>query len=110
MAMERGLPVPDDGATRIDSLLAEADSVGTNPGAASGTGVQWVRLTALALGVTALFAGLGVLPGFYYQSDPEVSGIWPVGLIPILIGAGLLIFVRLSRSMVDSMNGGRESR
>lgn len=109
-AMERDLPVSDAGASRIDSLLGEGDGVGTSPNRASSASVHWVRLTALALGLTCLFGGVGMLPGFYYLSDPEASGLWPLGLVPIFIGMGLLIFVWLSRGLAEKMNGKQESR
>jgi hypothetical protein len=33
-----------------------------------------------------------------------------MGLVPIFIGAGLLIFVHLSRELAEKMNGKQESR
>ena len=108
--MERDLPVPNADAGRIDSLLGEGEGAGTGPGRVNSTSVHWVRLAALALGLTFLFGGVGVVPGLYFQSDPEARGAWALGLVPIFIGAGLLIFVRLSRGLADKINGQGESR
>lgn len=104
-AMERGLPVPDADTAKIDSLLADGDGADGNPERMSGASVHWVRLTALALGLTCVFGGAGMMPGFYYVNDPEASGMWPLGLIPVLIGVGLLLFVRLSKGLAEQMNG-----
>ena len=108
-AMERGLPAPEADAAKIEALLADDGGAGTNPDRMGRAGVQWVRLAALALGLTCLFGGAGMMPGFYFVPDPEASGLWPLGLIPILIGVGLLLFVRLSSGLAEKINGGRES-
>jgi len=110
MAMERDLPVPSADADRIDSLLGEGEGAGTGPGRMNRTSVQWIRLAALALGLTFLFGGAGAVPGIYFQSDPEIRGTWPFGLVPIFIGTGLLLFVRLSRGLSEKIDGEGESR
>jgi hypothetical protein len=110
MAMERGLPVPNADAERIDSLLGEGEGADASPDRMSSKSVHWIRLVSLALGLTFLFGGVGAVPGLYLQSNPEASGAWPVSLIPIFIGTGLLIFVRLSRGLAEVMNGEGESR
>ena len=110
MAMEHGLPAPNADADRIDSLLGEGEGAGTGPDRANSTSVHWIRLAALALGLTFLSGGVGVVPGLYFQSDPEARGTWPLGLVPIFIGTGLLIFVRLSRGLAEKINGDEELR
>ena len=100
--MERDLPAPDADTAKIESLLADSDG---NPDRMGGASVHWVRLTALALGLTCVFGGAGMMPGFYFVNDPEASGMWPLGLIPVLIGVGLLLFVRLSRGLAEKTNG-----
>jgi len=108
-AMEHDLPVPEADSTRIESLLADGGGADRNPDRQSGAGVHWVRLAARGRGLTCLFGGAGVMPGFYFVNDPEASGMWPLGLIPVLIGVGLLLFVRLSKGLAQKMNGQRES-
>lgn len=105
-AMERDLPVPEADTAKIESLLADGDPADANPGPPGGASVHWIRLAALALGLTCLFGGVGMMPGFYYLPDPEASGLWPLGLIPVLIGLGLLLFVQLSRGLAAKMNCG----
>ncbi len=109
VAMERGLPVSEADATRIDSLLGEGHGA-ARPDRVSGASVHWVRLAALALGLTCLFGGMGIVPGLFYQSEAEVSGMWPIGLIPMFIGIGLLLFFGLTRKLAEKMNGKQESR
>lgn len=108
-AMERDLPAPEADAARIESLLADDGGAGANPDRMGRAGVQWVRLAALGLGLTCLFGGAGMMPGFYFVPEPEASGLWPLGLIPILIGVGLLLFVRLSKGLAEKINGRGES-
>jgi hypothetical protein len=110
VAMERGLPLSNSDAESLDSLLVDPEGAEPRSNRMSTTGAHWTRLTALALGLVLLCTGFGLIPGLYYQSDSETSGAWPVGLIPILIGAGLLIFVWLSRDLADRIDGSRESR
>lgn len=103
MALERGAPLPDTDVQRIESLLG--DGAATDSDRPCAPSSHWVRLAALALGLVCVFGGAGSLPGFYYLSDAEASGMWPIGLIPLFIGAGLLIFVRLSRGLAEKMEG-----
>ena len=110
MAMERGLPVPDADANGIESLLGEGEGAATGPGRMNRTSVHWIRLAALAVGLTFLFGGDGAVPGIYFQSDAEIRGTWPFGLVLIFIGAGLLLFVRLSRALSEKIDGEGESR
>lgn len=109
-AMERDLPAPNAEANRIDALLGEGEGGGARPGHPSSASVHWVRLAALGLGLTFLFGGIGAVPGLYFQSDPEAHGMWPISLVPIFIGTGLLVFVRLSSGLAEKMNGGQEPR
>ena len=108
--MERDLPVPNADTARIESALTDEGGPGANPDRMGGASVQWVRLVALALGLTCFFGGAGMMPGFYFVSDPEASGMWPLGLIPVLIGVGLLLFVRLSSGLAEKINGTGISR
>lgn len=108
-AMERNLPVPDADDAGIDSLLAGDEGAGANLHRSPSTNVHYVRLAALALGLTCFFGGAGAIPGLYLLSDPEVRGTWPLGLVPLFAGAGLLIFVRLSRGLAKNLHEETES-
>jgi hypothetical protein len=109
-ALERDLPLSNGDAEKLDSLLIGGQETEPSSSRMSITGARWTRLTALALGLMLLFAGIGLIPGLYFQSDSEASGTWPLGLIPILMGVGLLIFVWLSRELAEQIDGKRESR
>lgn len=104
-AMERDLPVPQSDPAGIGALLGDVERTDTTPDLVSRAGVRWVRFVALALGLTSLFGGLGALPGLYYLADQEASGMWPIGLIPVMVGVGLLIFVLLSRGLAEQLGG-----
>ncbi len=110
VAMERDLPVSDAVGTRIDSLLGEGQGADARHARVNSASGHWVRLTALALGLSSLFAGIGILPGFHFVSDADLSGMWSIGLIPIFVGTGLLIFYGLSKRLVEKMNGKQDSR
>jgi hypothetical protein len=104
-AMERDLPVPQSDPSGVGALLGDDERTDTSRELVNGAGVRWIRFVALALGLTSLFGGLGALPGLYYQADQEASGMWPIGLIPVMVGVGLLIFVLLSRGLAEQLGG-----
>jgi hypothetical protein len=105
MAMERDLPVPNADANRIDSLLGEDEGTRMRSDPKNSTSVHWIRLAALALGLTSIFGGAGYMAGLYLVTDPDASATWPIGLIPIFIGTGLLIFLLLSKGLAEKING-----
>lgn len=110
MAMEHELPIPEVDTSKIDALLCEGYGAAKGPGHVNISSVHWIRLVALALGLILLFGGVGAIPGIYLLSDPEASGTWPLGLVPIFIGTGFLIFFRLSRGLAGKMKGEEEAR
>jgi hypothetical protein len=68
--------------------------------------VMWVRLTALCIGFAGLFGGVGTAIGMYaVTADPDITGMWSMGIIPAAIGLGLLIFYYLSRNFSVPSNG-----
>jgi len=73
-----------------------------NPAAA----VMWVRLIALCVGLAGLFGGVGLAIGMSaVTADPEITGMWSMGIIPAAIGLGLLVFYYLSRNFSVPTNG-----
>ncbi len=64
----------------------------------------WIRMSALCFGLLFLFGGVGVAVGFRLVNDPEFEPMWPIGLIPALIGLGLLLFNGLCRGYEKKMN------
>ena len=103
-AMKQDLPPPDTNDAQIESLLVGGSQPSMPPGPVGRAGVHWVRLGALVLGLMALFGGIGISLGFYAVSDPEMNGMWSIGLIPFFVGIGLLIFVRMSRGFAEKMD------
>jgi hypothetical protein len=91
LAMEKGIPL--DGLAPIDDL---ADGLERAP-MSQERALALTRLAALGVGLFFLTTGLGVLLGFRYAGMTDLSSIWSIGLIPILGGVGLLLFVALSR-------------
>jgi hypothetical protein len=89
----------------LDELLLESarrEPRPSNPGAA----VMWVRLVALCIGLAGLFGGVGMAIGMYaVTADPEITGMWSMGIIPAAIGFGLLVFYYLSRDFSVPING-----
>ena len=110
LAMERDRPVSTADAGRIDSLLGAGREADIGPEWMNDTSVHWMRTAALAVGLTLLLGGAGMIPGLYLQADQQTSDIWPTGLIPISIGVGLLIFVRLSGGLTEEMKGRQDER
>jgi len=90
---------------QLDELLlemAKQEPRPSNPAA----GVGWVRLIALCIGLAGLFGGIGIAAGMSATSDPDISGMWSMGIIPSAIGLGLLVFYYLSRNFTVPTNGG----
>ena len=89
---------------QLDELLldlATREPRPANPAAA----MMWVRLIALCIGLAGLFGGVGIAIGMFATSDPEISGVWSMGIIPSAIGLGLLVFYYLSRKFSVPTNG-----
>ncbi len=98
---------PTDGVEnrQLDEQLldmAKEEPRTPNPEAA----LMWVRLIALCIGLASLFGGVGLAVGMYaVTSDPEITGMWSMGIIPSAIGLGLLVFYYLSRNFSVPSNG-----
>jgi hypothetical protein len=89
---------------QLDELLlemAKREPRPSNPAA----GVGWVRLIALCIGLAGLFGGIGIAAGMSATSDPDIYGMWSMGIIPSAIGLGLLVFYFLSRNFSITTNG-----
>jgi hypothetical protein len=100
-AMEHSAPLPGvDDAALIGQLI---EGIGDSPGNDSRgltMAVLWVRIVALCVGLASFFGGIATCVGMFLVNDPEFSNYWAMGLIPTLIGLGLLIFFVMSRSLV----------
>ena len=98
-------PSPATENQQLDELLldlAKQEPRPSNPAAA----VMWVRLIALCIGLAGLFGGVGMAVGMSaVTADPEITGMWSMGIIPAAIGLGLLVFYYLSRDFSVLSNG-----
>ena len=102
--MESNPPTATNDQALDEFLLdyAKRESRPWNPAAA----VMWVRLIALCIGLAGLFGGIGMAVGmFAVTADPEITGMWSMGIIPAAIGFGLLVFYYLSRDFSVPTNG-----
>jgi hypothetical protein len=98
-ALERDLPMPEDDSDAIGQLLSNGPEYSALSVEARTARERLIRMAALCLGLTSLLGGIGLTFGLHFQSDSSVSGMWGIGLIPTLIGVGLILFVRLSRTI-----------
>jgi hypothetical protein len=97
-ALERDLPLPDNDSEVLNELLRGGSERGALSAEARAAKERLIRMAALCLGLTSFLGGIGLTFGLHVQADPEVAGLWGIGLIPTLIGVGLLLFVRLLKN------------
>jgi hypothetical protein len=101
-AMEHSLPLPDSHDEHLSSLLAEPGRFEGGSSRGLHGAVLWVRLVTLCIGLTLFLGGVGTALAMARLTDDEVRGMWSIGLIPVFVGFGLLIFYRMSRSFAGS--------
>ena len=80
-AMQKGIEIPP----------LERGLEGT-PAPLNGGRRTWFRLTILGLALISFFGGAGLLVAFRLVDDPDFTGMWAMGLIPIMVSIGLLLF------------------
>jgi len=102
VALERDLPLPDDESDALTELLNGVSAQGAPSAESRAAKYHLIRLVALCLGLTSFLGGIGLTFGLHVQADTSVSGMWGIGLVPSLIGVGLLLFVRLSKNIEKS--------
>jgi hypothetical protein len=99
-AMEQNAPVPEvDDAALIGRFFENTNHAARNEGRGLVLAILWVRIVALCIGLASFFGGIATSAGMYLVKDPDMSNYWAMGLIPTLIGLGLLIFYLMSRSL-----------
>jgi hypothetical protein len=97
-AMEKGIPFEDLQHEDMAQALARVNGDSEMPKPGGLVQVLWIRMATLCFGLLFLFGGIAVTAGFPLVKDPEYQAVWPVGLIPVLVGLGLLIFCGMCRS------------
>lgn len=94
LAMEKGLSIEDLQSPEEPLVLNSSSQEKT---------LAWVRLASLGIGLVLILGGVGICGAFYITEVAEVQEVWPLGLIPLLCGAGLLLFFLLSKSFKESL-------
>ena len=103
-AMEHNATPPEvDDSALIGQLFENAVHGSGNEGRGLAMAILWVRIVALCIGLASFFGGIATSVGMYMVKDPEMSDYWAMGLIPTLIGLGLLIFYVMSRSFAGQV-------
>lgn len=92
LALERQVPLPE----LLDlQERAQERAPGTEPGVDL---LGWrPRQPALGCGIVAVTLGGGIAAAFALSGLEELRAIWPLGLIPLLIGIGFLLVHLLER-------------
>jgi hypothetical protein len=106
-ALEKGLPPQANGGAELDE--------GLGAGARPGGDLARLRLLALFVGLVGIFGGAGLSLWLWVVVTWRHPGHWTsmswlLGLIPVLIGVGLLLFVYLSRGVARSPSAGQTAR
>ncbi len=107
-ALDRDLAWPESAILEVESALSRSIDSRANSSEPNHTFLQWVRCAALAIGLAGLFGGIGTIAGLYLVTDTDMQGSWPLGLIPVLLGLGMLLFVRISSRMVETQPSEQE--
>ena len=99
-AMEHNAPLPEvDDAALTGHFFESTNHAVRNDGRGLALGILWVRIVALCIGLASFFGGIATSTGMYLVKDPDISNYWAMGLIPTLVGLGLLIFYLMSRTL-----------
>jgi len=99
-AMEHNAPLPEvDDSTMVGQFFEDPNHAAGYEGRSLALAILWVRIISLCIGLASFFGGIATCAGFFLARDPEFSNYWAMGLIPTLIGLGLLIFYVMSRSL-----------
>ncbi len=103
-AMEKGISFEDLDHEAMAGELAEMnEKTGTCP-SEDASYMMWIRVAALCFGLLFLLGGIGVAASFSLVDDAELQPMWPTGIIPALIGLGLLLFYGLCRGYEKKLN------
>jgi hypothetical protein len=96
-AIEAGTPLPEipDLGEPAEWLTEEADRVRA----------LWLRRSALIIGLVSVATGAGMCAAFYWAPDRGFYEMWTIGLIPVLAGAGFLLYF-LVAPVIDRASAG----
>lgn len=103
-AMDKGISLDDldhEGMVRELAQMSEATRMLESD---TRKYLVWIRVAALCFGLLFLFGGIGIAAGFPLVDNADCKGMGPIGLIPGLIGVGLLLFTGLCRGYEKKLN------
>jgi len=88
-AMEKGVPLPEFPELSEEAKMQQFDRIFTptrlNP--------RW----PIGVGAVVMMGGLGYLVAAMLSNDPDLAMTWSIGLIPMFIGFGLVLYYFLTR-------------
>jgi len=108
IALERDIQLPNDESEILFAMLEGRPESHPPTTEARAARDRVIRLVALSLGLTTFLGGIGLTFALLVQSDADVAGTWGIGVIPTMIGIGLLLFVRQLNSTPNG-DGPKES-
>ena len=88
-AMEKGVPLPEFPELNEEAKMQQFDKIFTPPK----LNPRW----PIGVGALVAMAGLGFLIAAMLSGDSEMTKTWSMGLIPIFIGFGLVLYYLLTR-------------
>jgi hypothetical protein len=80
LALERGVPLPEIPVE--ETAIAAPDT----------------RRGAVVLATVLIGIGAGTMPAFYLAPNYELHQIWPIGLIPLTVGAACAVSAWMTRN------------
>ena len=93
-AIEKGVPLPEFPELTEEAKMHQFDRVFTPPK----LNPKW----PIGVGAVVMMGGLGYLVAMMLSNDSEMAKLWSIGMIPIFIGFGLVLYYYLTRSSESS--------
>ncbi len=90
LAMEKGIPLPElpEADEAQDQLVLARIAQSTS---------GFFRNFPLGLGLVLLFGGAGVVTALRMSPKDEFQDFWTLGLVPVFLGVGLILYYLLTR-------------
>jgi hypothetical protein len=98
-AMEQNAELPEANDAELARQLSDSRGHRPNGRAWLSSSMLWVRLVSLCLGLTGLFGGIGTCIGLAMTTGEQMYEYWPMGLIPVFVGVGFLVFYAMSAKL-----------
>ena len=88
-AIEKGVPLPEFPELSEEAKMQQFDRIFTPPK----LNPRW----PIGVGALVVMGGLGYLVAAKLSNDPDLAKTWSMGLIPMFIGFGLVLYYFLTR-------------